>query len=109
MDAILEGAAQLAEGEFAPLNQPGDRQGARWTPDGAVMPDGFKAAYRAYVEAGWGSISCPAAHGGQGLPFALGAAVFVDICTANMAFRSEERRVGQASVSTCRSRWSPYH
>src|SRR3546814_21028307 len=70
IDAILEGAAQLAEGEFAPLNQPGDRQGARWTPDGAVMPDGFKAAYRAYVEAGWGSISCPAAHGGQGLQFA---------------------------------------
>src|SRR3546814_13555608 len=23
--------------------------------------------------------------------------------------RSEERRVGKASVSTCRSRWSPYH
>src|SRR3546814_4661289 len=23
--------------------------------------------------------------------------------------RSEERRVGQACVSTCRSRWSPYH
>src|SRR3546814_18591752 len=24
-------------------------------------------------------------------------------------FRSEERRVGKACVSTCRSRWSPYH
>src|SRR3546814_18807031 len=24
-------------------------------------------------------------------------------------FRSEERRVGKAGVSTCRSRWSPYH
>src|SRR3546814_11874881 len=24
-------------------------------------------------------------------------------------FRSEERRVGQECVSTCRSRWSPYH
>src|SRR3546814_14985762 len=23
--------------------------------------------------------------------------------------RSEERRVGQEGVSTCRSRWSPYH
>src|SRR3546814_12108184 len=23
--------------------------------------------------------------------------------------RSEERRVGKESVSTCRSRWSPYH
>src|SRR3546814_13431653 len=25
------------------------------------------------------------------------------------AFRSEERRVGQECVSTCRSRWWPYH
>src|SRR3546814_11402983 len=25
------------------------------------------------------------------------------------AVRSEERRVGKACVSTCRSRWSPYH
>src|SRR3546814_15058671 len=26
-----------------------------------------------------------------------------------LARRSEERRVGQECVSTCRSRWSPYH
>src|SRR3546814_10629006 len=26
-----------------------------------------------------------------------------------LAIRSEERRVGKACVSTCRSRWSPYH
>src|SRR3546814_17562354 len=26
-----------------------------------------------------------------------------------IAFRSEERRVGKESVSTCRSRWSPSH
>src|SRR3546814_9713220 len=26
-----------------------------------------------------------------------------------VAQRSEERRVGKACVSTCRSRWSPYH
>src|SRR3546814_13414266 len=26
-----------------------------------------------------------------------------------MALRSEERRVGKAGVSTCRSRWSPCH
>src|SRR3546814_1689513 len=25
------------------------------------------------------------------------------------AWRSEERRVGKECVSTCRSRWSPYH
>src|SRR3546814_15105737 len=27
----------------------------------------------------------------------------------NWAVRSEERRVGKECVSTCRSRWSPYH
>src|SRR3546814_12877577 len=27
----------------------------------------------------------------------------------NPEFRSEERRVGKESVSTCRYRWSPYH
>src|SRR3546814_12914597 len=26
-----------------------------------------------------------------------------------MRWRSEERRVGKECVSTCRSRWSPYH
>src|SRR3546814_1654995 len=28
---------------------------------------------------------------------------------AMIAIRSEERRVGKECVSTCRSRWSPYH
>src|SRR3546814_2264228 len=28
---------------------------------------------------------------------------------ANVHTRSEERRVGKECVSTCRSRWSPYH
>src|SRR3546814_15138068 len=28
---------------------------------------------------------------------------------AGLAYRSEERRVGKECVSTCRSRWSPYH
>src|SRR3546814_1900676 len=29
--------------------------------------------------------------------------------TSPAATRSEERRVGKECVSTCRSRWSPYH
>src|SRR3546814_2885135 len=29
--------------------------------------------------------------------------------TAGLYYRSEERRVGKECVSTCRSRWSPYH
>src|SRR3546814_20985435 len=30
-------------------------------------------------------------------------------CRLQMGGRSEARRVGKACVSTCRSRWSPYH
>src|SRR3546814_7863332 len=36
-----------------------------------------------------------------------------DVQTSNLSinpvYRSEERRVGKECVSTCRSRWSPYH
>src|SRR3546814_4597726 len=39
------------------------------------------------------------------MPDFLGDAVHVD----SQADRSEERRVGKECVSTCRSRWSPYH
>src|SRR3546814_4256893 len=31
------------------------------------------------------------------------------ISRQDQAVRSEERRVGKECVSTCRSRWSPYH
>src|SRR3546814_8636614 len=31
------------------------------------------------------------------------------ICCLGSRRRSEERRVGKECVSTCRSRWSPYH
>src|SRR3546814_16204136 len=30
-------------------------------------------------------------------------------CVEPVEVRSEERRVGKECVSTCRSRWSPYH
>src|SRR3546814_1901469 len=33
----------------------------------------------------------------------------VDLATDWVGSRSEERRVGKECVSTCRSRWSPYH
>src|SRR3546814_12382540 len=33
----------------------------------------------------------------------------LDITRPRLLDRSEERRVGKECVSTCRSRWSPYH
>jgi alkylation response protein AidB-like acyl-CoA dehydrogenase len=86
VDAVLEGAAQYAEGEIEPLNRIGDTVGARWSPDGVTMPDGFHEAYRLFVEGGWGTISAPEEAGGQGLPLTLGAAVMEDLNAANLAF-----------------------
>src|SRR3546814_2149415 len=37
------------------------------------------------------------------------AGVVANVATAKEFLRSEERRVGKECVSTCRSRWSPYH
>ena len=34
---------------------------------------------------------------------------FLVLLSSAMKIRSEERRVGKECVSTCRSRWSPYH
>src|SRR3546814_20543547 len=38
-----------------------------------------------------------------------GDAIEYGPCSKTVPDRSEERRVGKACVSTCRSRWSPYH
>src|SRR5919202_503181 len=67
VDAVLEGAAQYAEGEVEPLNRVGDEVGAKWSPDGVAMPHGFHEAYRHFVEGGWMAISAPEDAGGQGL------------------------------------------
>jgi alkylation response protein AidB-like acyl-CoA dehydrogenase len=86
VDAILEGAGAFAAGEFAPLNRVGDEVGAKWAPDGVTMPPGFRDAYRAYVEGGWGTLAGPPEHGGQGLPLVLATVVMEDLGSANMAF-----------------------
>jgi alkylation response protein AidB-like acyl-CoA dehydrogenase len=50
------------------------------------MPPGFRGAYRAYVEGGWGTLAGPPEHGGQGLPLALATVVMEDLGSANMGF-----------------------
>jgi alkylation response protein AidB-like acyl-CoA dehydrogenase len=86
VDAVLEGVGQLAEGEWAPLNRAGDTVGAKWTPEGVVMPEGFVKAYHDYVEGGWGTIGVAEEFGGQGLPFSIQTAVLDTLGGANMSF-----------------------
>ena len=73
LDAILEELGKFCEQEVAPLYQIGDQQGCVLQEDGEVKtPDGFKEAYKKYVEGGWPSLSAETEYGGQGLPHSLG-------------------------------------
>jgi len=85
--AVLEEAGRFAADVLDPLNASGDREGARLLPDGSVKtPEGFKAAYRKFIEAGWNGINKPADYGGQHLPQLVAAAVEEMWHAANMAF-----------------------
>lgn len=86
VDAIVEGIAQFAESEYAPLAKIGDTVGAQWQDGVVTMPAGFRGAYQAFVANGWGTIDGPTAFGGQGLPFALTTVVMEDLGSANMGF-----------------------
>jgi alkylation response protein AidB-like acyl-CoA dehydrogenase len=86
VDAVLEGAAAFAEGEFAPLARIGDTVGARWDNGAVTMPEGYKAAYAEFVAGGWMGLAAPEEHGGQGLPLSLSAALMEDLNAANLGF-----------------------
>jgi alkylation response protein AidB-like acyl-CoA dehydrogenase len=86
VEAVVEGAGTFAAGEFAPLNRVGDVVGAKWSAEGVTLPPGFREAYRAYVEGGWGTLAGPTDFGGQGLPLSLATVVMEDLGSANMAF-----------------------
>jgi 3-(methylsulfanyl)propanoyl-CoA dehydrogenase len=86
VEAVLEEAAKLAGELLAPLNKPGDEQGARLKEDGVIAADGFADAYRRFVEGGWNGISGDPAYGGQGLPQVVLAATMEMWNSANMSF-----------------------
>jgi len=84
---ILSEVGDFMAEVVAPTNRAGDIEGARLNDDGTVTtPTGFKQAYAAYVEAGWGSVPLPEEFGGGGFPRAIGLAIQELTTTANMAF-----------------------
>jgi len=87
IEAIVNEAGKFASEVLAPINQIGDEQGCTRHEDGSVTtPDGFKEAYQAYVEGGWGTLSKSEEFGGQGLPHVLGMLMEEFTATANQAF-----------------------
>ncbi|MBA4748984.1 MAG: acyl-CoA dehydrogenase, partial [Sphingopyxis sp.] len=84
--AIATGVGEFAADVYAPLNRVGDTNPPRWDNGKVIMPPGFKQAYQAYVDAGWGSIDGAPEYGGMGLPFTLAALVTETLGTADMGF-----------------------
>jgi alkylation response protein AidB-like acyl-CoA dehydrogenase len=87
VDAIVGEAGRFAADVIAPLNRVSDQEGCTRHADGTVRtPSGFKGAYRAYAESGWGTLALPEVYGGQGLPHILATVVEEYLNSACHAF-----------------------
>jgi len=86
-DVLTENGRFVSE-VIAPLNRPGDLQGSVHDPKTNTVrtPDGFPAAYRQYVDAGWGGVPFDPAYGGGGFPWLVGTVMQELITSSNVAF-----------------------
>jgi len=84
--AILEEAGKLGTEVLSPLNKPGDEAGCVYENGVVRTPDGFKEAYRQFIEGGWNAIPFDPDYGGQGLPWLVSTAVGETVQAANMSF-----------------------
>lgn len=86
VEAVLEEAGKLAGEVLAPLNHPGDMNGATIDNKQVRSADGFADAYQAFVEGGWPALPFSPERGGQGLPELVSTAVSELWQSSNMAF-----------------------
>src|SRR3546814_4643929 len=68
-----------------------------------------KVTFSGYVQALFQKASAPGIRSFSGGDFEEHVDQRFTVRRGRMKLRSEERRVGKECVSTCRSRWSPYH
>jgi alkylation response protein AidB-like acyl-CoA dehydrogenase len=87
LDGILEEAGRFTAEVIAPLNRNSDEQGCQLLGTEVSTPDGFREAYRQYVDNGWASMTGPMAYGGQGLPQMASACVHEMLMAASLSFR----------------------
>ncbi|GBD49778.1 acyl-CoA dehydrogenase [Methylopila sp. Yamaguchi] len=73
--AVIGQAGAFVADVLEPLAKAGDRQGARFADGEVTTPAGWAEAYRRWREAGWNGTLASEAHGGQGLPLSVWAAL----------------------------------
>ncbi|HEX9461783.1 MAG TPA: acyl-CoA dehydrogenase [Alphaproteobacteria bacterium] len=83
---IFEEAGKLASEVLAPLNAPGDRAGSALENGVVRTPEGFKDAYRTYVDGGWNGLPFAPEFGGQDLPWVVTMAVQEMWQSANLSW-----------------------
>ncbi|MEM7652601.1 MAG: acyl-CoA dehydrogenase [Pseudomonadota bacterium] len=86
VSAALEEGSKLSSAVLAPLNWPGDVSGSVLENGVVRTPDGFKEAYRQFVDGGWNSVAFDPDYGGQGLPWIVATALQEMWQAANMSF-----------------------
>ncbi len=84
--SVLEEAGRIAGEVLAPLNQTGDRQGARLIDGKVGTAEGWGTAYRTLAEGNWIGLAATPQYGGMGLPSVVNIAVSEMWQAANMAF-----------------------
>ena len=86
LEDILAEAGRFFTEVFAPLNRTGDTTPSVRHDDGSVTtPPGFREAYEAYVDAGWGAAAFDLELGGGGLPWTVGLALQEMMTASNLA------------------------
>ena len=84
--ALFEAAAQFSQEVLHPLNAVGDKQGLKYKDGSVTTPDGFKEAYKQYVEGGWSTLVWPTEFGGQDMPEFLNMPMLEMVCSSNLSF-----------------------
>ena len=85
VQGVVEEFGRLMAEVWAPTNALGDEVGSHVEGDEVISPDGFKEAYKAYADAGWGAVPFPEAYGGGGFPWLVGIVLQELLNSANMA------------------------
>ena len=67
-EAIMEEAGKITASLIAPLSREGDEEGCSWHEAGVKTPNGFKEAYKTFIEGGWCGLSGNPDYEGMGMP-----------------------------------------